>query len=112
MSEPIDDTVDISGGDFQPLGDRILVRREGLPSMTPGGIIIPETAREKPFRGEVLATGPGARDQDGRRIPIELQAGDIVLFGRWAGVEVRLGEVELLILKEGDVLGRVRPRSA
>ncbi|MBJ7409447.1 MAG: co-chaperone GroES [Phenylobacterium sp.] len=90
---------------FRPLGDRILVRRVEEDAKTPGGIIIPDTAKEKPQQGEVLAVGPGARDKDGRRIEPELTAGQKVLFGKWSGSEVRIDGEDLLIMKEGDVLG-------
>jgi chaperonin GroES len=90
---------------FHPLGDRILVRRIEEEAKTPGGIIIPDTAKEKPQQGEVLAVGPGARDKDGRRQAPELKSGDTVLFGKWSGSEVRIDGEDLLIMKEGDVLG-------
>jgi len=90
---------------FRPLGDRILVRRVEEDAKTPGGIIIPDTAKEKPQQGEVLAVGPGARDKDGRRLEPELKAGQKVLFGKWAGSEVRIDGEDLLIMKESDVLG-------
>ena len=90
---------------FRPLGDRILVRRVEEDAKTPGGIIIPDTAKEKPQQGEVLAGGPGARDKDGRRLEPELKAGQKVLFGKWSGSEVRIDGEDLLIMKESDVLG-------
>ena len=90
---------------FRPLGDRILVRRVEEDAKTPGGIIIPDTAKEKPQQGEVLAVGPGARDKDGRRIEPELTVGQKVLFAKWSGSEVRIDGEDLLIMKEGDVLG-------
>lgn len=90
---------------FRPLGDRILVRRVEEDAKTPGGIIIPDTAKEKPQQGEVLAVGPGARDKDGRRITPELAPGQKVLFGKWSGSEVRIDGEDLLIMKESDVLG-------
>lgn len=90
---------------FRPLGDRILVRRVEEDAKTPGGIIIPDTAKEKPQQGEVLAVGPGARDKDGRRIAPELAPGQKVLFGKWSGSEVRIDGEDLLIMKESDVLG-------
>jgi len=90
---------------FRPLGDRIVVRRVEEDAKTPGGIIIPDTAKEKPQQGEVLAVGPGARDKDGRRIEPELKAGQKVLFGKWSGSEVRINGEDLLIMKESDVLG-------
>ena len=90
---------------FRPLGDRILVRRVEEDAKTPGGIIIPDTAKEKPQQGEVLAVGPGVRDKDGRRLEPELKAGQKVLFGKWSGSEVRIDGEDLLIMKESDVLG-------
>ena len=90
---------------FRPLGDRILVRRVEEDAKTPGEIIIPDTAKEKPQQGEVLAVGPGARDKDGRRLEPELKAGQKVLFGKWSGSEVRIDGEDLLIMKESDVLG-------
>jgi chaperonin GroES len=90
---------------FHPLGDRILVRRIEDDARTAGGIIIPDTAKEKPQQGEVLAVGPGARDKDGRRQAPELKAGDKVLFGKWSGSEIRVDGDELLVMKESDVLG-------
>lgn len=90
---------------FHPLADRILVRRIEEDAKTPGGIIIPDTAKEKPQQGEVLAVGPGARDKDGRRQPPELKAGDKVLFGKWSGSDIRVDGEELLVMKESDVLG-------
>jgi chaperonin GroES len=90
---------------FRPLGDRILVRRVEEDAKTPGGIIIPDTAKEKPQQGEVLAVGPGARDKDGRRLEPELKPGQKVLFGKWSGSEVRINGEDLLIMKESDVLG-------
>lgn len=92
---------------FRPLGDRILIRRVEEDAKTPGGIIIPDTAKEKPQQGEVLAVGPGARDKDGRRLEPELKAGQKVLFGKWSGSEVRIDGEDLLIMKESDVLGVV-----
>jgi chaperonin GroES len=90
---------------FRPLGDLILIRRVEEDAKTPGGIIIPDTAKEKPQQGEVLAVGPGARDKDGRRLEPELKAGQKVLFGKWSGSEVRIDGEDLLIMKESDVLG-------
>jgi len=90
---------------FRPLGDRILVRRVEEDAKTPGGIIIPDTAKEKPQQGEVLAVGPGARDKDGRHLEPELKAGQKVLFGKWSGSDVRIDGEDLLIMKESDVLG-------
>jgi chaperonin GroES len=90
---------------FRPLHDRIVIRRLEGEEKTRGGIIIPDTAKEKPQEGEVVAVGPGARDEAGNIIPIELKAGDRVLFGKWSGNEVKLDGEELLIMKESDVMG-------
>ena len=90
---------------FHPLGDRVLVRRVEEEEKTKGGIIIPDTAKEKPQEGEVVAVGPGARDERGERVPPEVKAGDHILFGKWSGNEVKLDGEDLLIMKESDILG-------
>ena len=90
---------------FRPLGDRVLVKRVEEETKTKGGIIIPDSAKEKPQEGEVIAAGPGARDESGKLIPLELKAGDRVLFGKWSGTEVKIEGEDLLIMKESDVLG-------
>ena len=90
---------------FRPLHDRVVVKRIHAEEKTTGGIIIPDTAKEKPQQGEVVAVGPGARDEAGKLIPIDLKVGDRVLFGKWSGTEVKLDGVELLIMKESDVMG-------
>ena len=90
---------------FRPLHDRVLVKRVKEEEKTKGGIIIPDTAKEKPQEGEVLAVGPGARDEDGKRIDMDLKAGDRILFGKWSGTEVKIDGEDLLIMKESDVLG-------
>jgi chaperonin GroES len=90
---------------FRPLHDRILVRRIEAEEKTAGGIIIPDTAKEKPMEGEVIAVGAGARDEAGKLVPLDVKAGDRVLFGKWSGTEIRLDGEELLIMKESDVLG-------
>ena len=92
---------------FRPLHDRVLVRHIAAEERTPGGIIIPDTAKEKPIEGEVLAVGLGARDETGRVIPLDVRPGDRVLFGKWAGTDVIIGGEERLILKESDILGIV-----
>ena len=89
----------------RPLQDRILVRRVEEVEKTRGGIIIPDSAKEKPSQGEILAVGPGGRDESGKLIPIDLQVGDRVLFGKWSGTEVVLDGEELLIMKESDIMG-------
>ena len=90
---------------FRPLHDRVLVRRIEEDEKTAGGIIIPDTAKEKPQQGEVVAVGPGGRDDDGDLIPMDVKAGDRVLFGKWSGTEVKLDGEELLIMKESDIMG-------
>ena len=90
---------------FRPLHDRIVVRRLEGEEKTKGGIIIPDTAKEKPQEGEVIAVGPGARDESGKVVALDVKAGDRVLFGKWSGTEVRLEGEELLIMKESDVMG-------
>lgn len=90
---------------FRPLHDRIVVRRIEPEERTKGGIIIPDTAKEKPQQGEVIAVGPGARDETGKLVPLDVKAGDRVLFGKWSGTEVRIDGEDLLIMKESDVMG-------
>ena len=90
---------------FRPLHDRIVVRRITAEEKTAGGIIIPDTAKEKPMEGEVIAVGPGARDEQGQIQPLDVKAGDRVLFGKWSGTEVKLDGEELLIMKESDIMG-------
>ncbi len=90
---------------FRPLHDRVLVRRVEQEEKTAGGIIIPDTAKEKPQEGEIIAVGPGARGEDGKLHPLDVKAGDRVLFGKWSGTEVKVDGEELLIMKESDVMG-------
>jgi chaperonin GroES len=90
---------------FRPLGDRVLVKRVKEEEKTKGGIIIPDTAKEKPQEGEVVAVGPGGRDEDGERIALDVEVGDRILFGKWSGSEVTVDGEELLIMKESDILG-------
>jgi chaperonin GroES len=90
---------------FRPLHDRVVVKRLESESKTSGGIIIPDTAAEKPQEGEVVAVGPGTRDESGKLIPIDVKAGDRVLFGKWSGTEVKIDGQELLIMKESDIMG-------
>ena len=90
---------------FRPLHDRIVVKRIEPEDKTAGGIIIPDTAKEKPSQGEVIAVGPGGRDEAGKLIPIDLKVGDHVLFGKWSGTEVKIDSVDYLIMKEGDIMG-------
>src|SRR6201987_2750657 len=97
---------------FRPLGDRVLVKRVEEEEKTKGGIIIPDTAKEKPQEGEVLSVGPGARDEAGKRIEPDVKVGDRILFGKWSGTEVRIDGEDLLIMKESDILGVVEGKSA
>lgn len=90
---------------FRPLHDRVVVRRIEAEQKSAGGIIIPDTAKEKPQQGEVLAVGPGARDEQGRLVPLDVKPGDTVLFGKWSGTEVKVDGEELLIMKESDIMG-------
>jgi chaperonin GroES len=90
---------------FRPLHDRVVVKRIDAEEKTAGGIIIPDTAKEKPQQGEVVAVGPGGRDETGKLIPIDVKAGDRVLFGKWSGTEVKIDGVEYLIMKESDIMG-------
>ncbi|MBB3769721.1 co-chaperone GroES [Ancylobacter sp. VNQ12] len=92
---------------FRPLHDRIVVKRLDAEEKTAGGIIIPDSAKEKPSQGEVVAAGPGARDEAGKLVPLDVKAGDKVLFGKWSGTEVKIDGQDLLIMKESDVLGIV-----
>lgn len=90
---------------FRPLHDRVVVRRIDAEMKTLGGIIIPDTAQEKPSQGEVLSVGPGARDEQGRIVPLDVKVGDTVLFGKWSGTEVKIDGQDLLIMKESDIMG-------
>jgi chaperonin GroES len=90
---------------FRPLHDRIVVKRIEAEEKSAGGIIIPDTAKEKPSQGEVIAVGPGGRDESGKLIPIDIKEGDRVLFGKWSGTEVKIDGEELLIMKESDIMG-------
>ena len=90
---------------FRPLHDRVVVRRIDEESKTAGGIIIPDTAQEKPSQGEIISVGPGARDEAGRLVALEVKKGDLVLFGKWSGTEVKIDGKDLLIMKESDILG-------
>ncbi len=97
---------------FRPLHDRVVVRRLNAEEKTAGGIIIPDTAKEKPQEGEVVAAGPGARNDAGHLVALEVKAGDRVLFGKWSGTEVKIDGEDLLIMKESDILGIVDPKEA
>jgi chaperonin GroES len=90
---------------FRPLHDRVLIRRVGQEEKSRGGIIIPDTAQEKPMEGEIVAVGPGARGEDGSLQPLEVKTGDRVLFGKWSGTEIKLEGEELIIMKESDIMG-------
>lgn len=97
---------------IRPLHDRVIARRIDADEKTAGGIIIPDTAKEKPIQGQVLAVGPGARDDSGKMIPMDVKVGDIVLFGKWAGTEVKIDAEELLVLKESDIIGVVEKKAS
>ena len=97
---------------FRPLGDRVVVRRVKEDQKTPGGIIIPDTAQEKPQEGEVISVGPGALDDAGKRVAPEVKQGDFVLFGKWSGTEVKIDGEELLIMKESDIMGVLEGRKS
>ena len=90
---------------FRPLHDRVVVKRIDAEEKTAGGIIIPDSAKEKPSQGEILSVGPGGRDEAGKLIPIDLKVGDIVLFGKWSGTEVKIDNEDVLIMKESDIMG-------
>jgi chaperonin GroES len=90
---------------FRPLHDRVVVKRVEEDTKTKGGIIIPETAQEKPMQGKIIAVGPGARDESGKLVPLDVKTGDTVLFGKWSGTEVKIDGEELLIMKESDIMG-------
>jgi len=96
---------------FRPLHDRVVVRRVEEDTKTAGGIIIPDTAKEKPQEGEVVAVGPGARDEQGKVVPLDVKASDRVLFGKWSGTEVKIDGEELLIMKESDILGVIEGKA-
>jgi chaperonin GroES len=97
---------------FRPLHDRVVVRRIEAEEKTTGGIIIPDTAKEKPMEGEVIAVGPGARDENGKLVPLDVKEHDRVLFGKWSGTEVKLDGQELLIMKESDIMGIIEGQPA
>jgi chaperonin GroES len=97
---------------FRPLHDRVVVRRVESEAKTAGGIIIPDTAQEKPQEGEIVAVGPGARDESGKLVPLAVKAGDRILFGKWSGTEVKIDGEDLLIMKESDVMGVVEGKVA
>ena len=97
---------------FRPLHDRVLVRRVEQEEKSAGGIIIPDTAKEKPMEGEIVAAGPGARDETGKLVPLDVKQGDRILFGKWSGTEVKLDGEELLIMKESDIMGIIEGQPA
>jgi chaperonin GroES len=97
---------------FRPLHDRVLIKRVAEEEKTKGGIIIPDTAKEKPMEGEVVAAGPGARGEDGKIQPMDVKAGDRVLFGKWSGTEVKLNGEEMIIMKESDIMGVIEHAAA
>jgi chaperonin GroES len=102
---PCADEEDMAKTKFRPLHDRVVVRRIEADNKTAGGIIIPDTAKEKPQEGEIIAVGPGGRDESGKLVTLDVKAGDRVLFGKWSGTEVKLDGEELLIMKESDIMG-------
>ena len=97
---------------FRPLHDRVVIRRVEAEEKTTGGIIIPDTAKEKPMEGEVVAVGPGARGEDGKIQPLDVKSGDRVLFGKWSGTEVKLDNEDLIIMKEADIMGVIEQTAA
>ena len=97
---------------FRPLHDRVLIKRVEQEEKTKGGIIIPDTAKEKPMQGEIIAVGPGARDETGKIVPLDVKKGDRVLFGKWSGTEVKIDGEELLIMKESDILGVIEGKAS
>ena len=97
---------------FRPLHDRVVVRRVESEAKSAGGIIIPDTAQEKPQEGEIIAAGPGARDEAGKLVPLDVKAGDRILFGKWSGTEVKIDGEDLLIMKEADVMGVIEGKAA
>jgi chaperonin GroES len=97
---------------FRPLHDRVVVRRVESEEKTAGGIIIPDTAKEKPQEGEIVAVGPGARDESGKLVPLDVKAGDRILFGKWSGTEVKIDGQDYLIMKESDVMGIIEATAA
>jgi chaperonin GroES len=98
--------------DFRPLHDRVLIRRVEAEEKSAGGIIIPDTAKEKPMEGEVVSVGPGARDDSGKVQPLDVKAGDRVLFGKWSGTEIKLDGEDLIIMKESDIMGIIDKSAA
>ena len=90
---------------FRPLGDRVVIKRVEEEQKTKGGIIIPDTAKEKPMEGEIVAVGPGARDEKGNLVPLDVKKGDRILFGKWSGTEIKIDGTDLLIMKESDIMG-------
>jgi len=97
---------------FRPLHDRVVIRRLAEETRTAGGIIIPDTAKEKPMEGEVVAVGPGARNDKGELVALDVKVGDVILFGKWSGTEVKIDGEELLIMKESDIMGVIEGRTA
>ena len=95
---------------FRPLHDRVVLKRIEADSKTTGGIVIPDTAKEKPSQGEILAVGPGGHDESGKLVPIDLKVGDVVLFGKWSGTEAKIDGQDLLIMKESDIMGVLEGR--
>jgi len=111
-SENLDTNGEVEAMKFRPLYDRVVVRRIEEDMKTAGGIIIPDTAKEKPMQAEVIAVGPGARDESGQIVPLDVKKGDRVLFGKWSGTEVKIDGEELLIMKESDILGVIEGKAS
>ena len=97
---------------FRPLHDRVVVKRIDAEAKSAGGIIIPDTVKEKPSQGEIIAVGPGGRDENGKLIPIDVKNGDVILFGKWSGTEVKIDGTEYLIMKESDIMGIIEGKAA
>jgi chaperonin GroES len=110
QNQPLENEVEAMK--FRPLHDRVVVRRIEEETKTAGGIIIPDTAKEKPMQGEVIAVGPGGREESGRIVPLDVKRGDRVLFGKWSGTEVKIDGEDLLIMKESDILGVIEGKAS
>jgi len=112
LTGPVEIKIEETSMKFRPLHDRVVVRRVEEDTKTKGGIIIPDTAQEKPMQGEVIAVGPGGRDENGKLIPIDVKVGETILFGKWSGNEVKIDGVEYLIMKESDIMGVIEGKTA
>ena len=112
ITYPLKGPIKMAKTKFRPLHDRVVVRRVESEEKTKGGIIIPDTAKEKPQEGEIIAVGSGARDEAGKLVPLDVKVGDRILFGKWSGTEVKLNGEELLIMKESDVMGIIEGKAS